>query len=506
MQQPRIVLIHYHLRPSGVTRILEAQSRILTNLGISHVILYGGQDSGQLQSPITRRIDALDYSTETNKNLYRTCLEAATIALEAPPNLWHIHNPTLGKNAAFPELLKQIATSFTPLLLQTHDYVEDGRPQNLINLELETYPVAPQIHYATLNNRDAQHLKAANITNVSVLPPPIEIPPVQRKPIEKATKSRPLLLYPVRAIRRKNLGEAVLLAALTELHIAVTLAPRNPEWILQYENWIELSKELNLSIKFAVVDHTTPDELINNSLTEENATQSNQIGNDYFTWLAHATHILSTSVAEGFGLAFLEPIGHQIPMVGRNLTEITQDFPDLHNSNLYQALLIPKSWLDQELLKATLLSQWQRTLSLYQISLDKQSPRTLWENIHAHPDHPDHYDFAQLPESFQEKVIRHITAHPEEGKHILASSNKNTKTFTPLREWMTSALALASPKVEQIEAWSPQEHARQLMEIYHTLLGSAASPPQWRSYRDLLPHKLAPEHFRVLHSPPQEVT
>ncbi len=506
MEQPRIVLIHYHLRPSGVTRILEAQSRILTSLGISHVILHGGQNSSQLESTATRRIDALDYSTETNEKLYQTCLETATSALGAPPNLWHIHNPTLGKNAAFPELLRQIADSLTPLLLQTHDFAEDGRPQNLTNLQLETYPVAPQIHYATLNSRDAQHLKAASITSVSVLPPPIEIQPTQRKPIERTTQSPPLLLYPVRGIRRKNLGEAVLMTALTGHSIAVTLAPRNPEWIPQYEKWIALSKQLDLPIEFAVVDRITPDELANTNLTGENVNQNNQLTSDYSTWLAHSTHILSTSVAEGFGLAFLEPIGHQIPMLGRNLAEITQDFPDIHENNLYQALLIPKSWLDQEQLKTTLLTQWQRTLTLYQQPLDKQSPHTLWEHIHSHPDHPDHYDFAQLPENFQEIVIRHITEHPQDRDHILALSNKNNQPPVPFAEWIASALCLPSPKVEQIKAWSPQEHANQLIEIYHSLLGTQASPPEWRSYRDLLPHKLAPEHFRVLHSSPQKPT
>ena len=43
----------------------------------------------------------------------------------------------------------------------------------------------------------------------------------------------------------------------------------------------------------------------------------------------HSQAIVSTSVAEGFGLGFLEPWAFDKGLCGRNIREITQDFEKL---------------------------------------------------------------------------------------------------------------------------------------------------------------------------------
>ena len=57
----------------------------------------------------------------------------------------------------------------------------------------------------------------------------------------------------------------------------------------------------------------------------------------------HAKSIITVSVAEGFGLGFLEPWTFGKGLCGRNLPEITSDFAELEfpSSNLYDRLPIP---------------------------------------------------------------------------------------------------------------------------------------------------------------------
>ena len=65
------------------------------------------------------------------------------------------------------------------LLLQIHDFAEDGRPDNFTVLRESSrpYPMADHVHYALLNSRDRQFLTRAGIpeTQVHALPNPIAV-------------------------------------------------------------------------------------------------------------------------------------------------------------------------------------------------------------------------------------------------------------------------------------------------------------------------------------------
>jgi len=451
---------------------VEAQSQILTELNIDHIVLHGGYYDGPAHS---ERIELLDYSTKFDKDLYDECLKIATKSLGAPPTIWHIHNPTLGKNAAFPEMIHRMATSMTPLLLQTHDFAEDGRPSNYQILTDLTYPIAPQIEFATLNHRDAAMLHDVGIQHISILPPPVDTHPITKTPAPQ-----PLLLYPVRGIRRKNLGEATLLAAASHYPIAVTLPPRNPEWIPYHDRWRNLAHELRLNIEFAVVDRISPSPHHKNS--------------SYESWLKQCTHILTTSINEGFGLAFLEPITHQTPVIGRDLPQITQDFPKLHGDNLYQALLIPRPWLDAHAITETIQNQWIKNHLDYHYPLTAQHQDQLWEHLNRFP---DHFDFGDLPEESQENIIRLIQTNPELSESILVLTTTTTMTFP---HWLEKALNHTSPNVEAIKPWSLQAHSNTLLSIYSRLATSDPQLPQWLDNTTLLPHFLQPDRFCILHS------
>ncbi|MEM9081756.1 MAG: hypothetical protein AAGC74_13815, partial [Verrucomicrobiota bacterium] len=313
----KVALIHYHLRTGGVTRVLENQSASLSAAGIDHLILSSTDfsTSGISPSVPAATIPALDYLSKTSltpTNLYQDLLAACQRQFGSAPDLWHLHNHSLGKNILFPGLLKLLAESQTPLILQPHDFAEDNRPANYPLLADNTiYPLAPQIHYAFINNRDRQLLTKAGLPpqQTHPLPNPVQLrfPPESRPP---APQTHNLILYPIRGIRRKNLGEILLLAALApaDTTFAITLAPENPTWQPIHDRWQHLAEQLQLPILFNVADRIPP---------------SPGLPSTYQSWRNAASHIITTSIAEGFGLAFLEPAALKKPLLGRDLPEIT---------------------------------------------------------------------------------------------------------------------------------------------------------------------------------------
>jgi hypothetical protein len=90
------------------------------------------------------------------------------------------------------------------LLLQNHDLAEDFRPE--VYTENEEYPA--NCHYAVINNRDRSFLHRAGLKPEGLHLLPNEVRSISPDPNQARTR----YLYPVRAIQRKNIGEALLLS------------------------------------------------------------------------------------------------------------------------------------------------------------------------------------------------------------------------------------------------------------------------------------------------------
>jgi hypothetical protein len=152
-----------------------------------------------------------------------------------------------------------------------------------------------------------------------------------------------------------------------------------------YEQWIALARELALPVSFAV-----------------------GAGDVDFRSLIAASHALvTTSIAEGFGLAFLEPWLLDRPLVGRDLPEITADFRDagVHLPDLYQRLEVPLTWLDARRLRAAFRAAAERRAVAY-----AQPPADSAERAWESAVHDDSIDLAWLDEPAQEQVIRRLSA------------------------------------------------------------------------------------------------
>ena len=110
---------------------------------------------------------------------------AARNALGSLPDLWHVHNHSLGKNLALPGALQALGDAGQRLLLQLHDFAEDGRPLNYR-------------HYAVLNGRDLKLLGAAGIppARLHALANPVSLQADTTASEDLWSRQRRLLLKP----------------------------------------------------------------------------------------------------------------------------------------------------------------------------------------------------------------------------------------------------------------------------------------------------------------------
>jgi FMN phosphatase YigB (HAD superfamily) len=347
----RLAIVHHHLNRGGVTSVIVNHLHSLATLPAERrpervAILYDGQHDGWPEGlpdafPIELVIEpALAYDPAGAKAdpaaLAQTlAARLAACGLAPADTFLHTHNHSLGKNASLPGALSLLAEEGWRMLLQIHDFAEDNRPDNYHHLQEaigETdpgrlgpalYPQGPGIHYATLTERDADILRSAGVSagRLHVLSNPAaefgEMPSQEeaRERVFSALGLPPtarLIVYPVRGIRRKNLGEMLLLSALAPegTYIAVTLRPKNPVEAASFERWRLLAESLGLPCRFDIGSPRV----------------EGGYGCEFKDALAAADAILTTSVAEGFGMVFLEAWLAGKPLIGRDLPEITREF------------------------------------------------------------------------------------------------------------------------------------------------------------------------------------
>ncbi len=476
----RVALVHYHLRPGGVGSVMgHHQAAVLAQKGIQCVILAGSNPACMDSVSI---VPELDYTGPrvSPATLARRIHSAARKALGGPPDIWHVHNHALGKNPVLTLAIHRMAQAGERLLLQIHDFAEDGRPSNykhLLNsvsdgdpgrLAAILYPQAPNIEYAVLNRRDQSFLLQAGFDpeRVHVLPNPIPDTPDSTLP-PPPPPGPALFLYPTRALRRKNLGELLLWAATAgrdEVY-GTTLAPTNPSDRHPYERWKHLAFRLRLPVQFELGASGTP--------------------------LAHLVQksraVITTSIAEGFGLAFLEPWVLGRPLVGRSLPELTSEFEEtgVRLSALYDHLWIPASWLGSGSLEQTVRSR----LASFWEAYGRRIPPDAVERALDSMTRGKLVDFGRLDEPMQERIIRKLAGSSELRSHL-----------RPHHPWLKypSQADLAKNRDTIRQHYGLTRHGERLAAIYEPLLQSRAGTPAAPSHEKLLAAFLAPERFYLL--------
>jgi glycosyltransferase involved in cell wall biosynthesis len=324
----KIAIMHYHLRPGGVTTVVKQQAAALSP-SEELLLLTGEPPASDFGVPVAvvpgiayDRVRPSRTPEETAAEIAAQLTERFGARSGPPCDVLHVHNPTLKKNSAFLKILELLREQGIRLFLHIHDLAEDGRPHTYFAEE----PYPEDFHYAVINSRDYRALAAAGLKQEG-----LHLLFNVVTPLEGLDRSAPRtrVVYPVRAIRRKNVGEAVFLSLFLPegLTLALTLPPSSERDVPSYQAWKRLAGSLGLPVEFEV------------GLREP-----------FAAVMSGARAALTTSLKEGFGFSFLEPWTAGIPVAGRRLEAVCPDFEaeGVSLPRLYGQLRIPLTLVDTD--------------------------------------------------------------------------------------------------------------------------------------------------------------
>jgi len=196
-----IAILHYHLKPGGVTTVIKQQINALKN-DCEILLLTGAptEDNFQVDTAVINGI-GYDQTTDVSsapESIAESIIDSIFSKWESGCDILHVHNPLLAKNKNFLKILSLLQNKNIRLFLQVHDFAEDGRPWSYY-LEDE-YP--GNCHYGVINSRDygimlKSGIKKQGLHQIFNMVNPFNLLP--EKTIDKE-----IILYPVRAIRRKK--------------------------------------------------------------------------------------------------------------------------------------------------------------------------------------------------------------------------------------------------------------------------------------------------------------
>ena len=387
----KIALLHYHLKAGGVTTVIRHQVEALKE-DCRLLVLSGEPPQSPFPVPV-RHIAGLAYDAPAQppRDPHKIAAEIHQAILgewEGGCDLLHVHNPTIAKNNAFLDILEALQERGIKLFLHIHDFAEDGRPGAYFPGD---YP--DDCHYGVINSRDYRLLLAAGLKpeGLHTLHNPVKALGASRR----STPAGNDILYPVRAIRRKNIGESLLLSLYFQKGhaLSITLPPNSPADLAAYNGWKRFARENHLEVHFDKgVTHRFED------------------------LVGGTPYLITTSITEGFGYAFLEAWTAGKLVRGRNLADITRDFAacGLQLEHLYNDLPVPLEWIDHR----RFFSQWGSCLLKnsrhFGLPLDPETIAHIVESMQA----AGRLDFGLLNESHQKAFIRRLIKDPAKRKHL----------------------------------------------------------------------------------------
>ncbi|WP_089720585.1 hypothetical protein [Candidatus Entotheonella palauensis] len=498
----KILFLHHHVRGGGVTRVLAAQVRALQDplgQGPYPCRLWTADtrpppdfDGVSLAYQSLAELDYLACDTEPQalermeQTLYAHLHQAANEGW-----LLHCHNSSLGKNPLVTWVLYRLAREGVPILFQYHDFAEDARPDNYrflkqllqdrfrVPLADILYPGFARCLHVAVNSRDRAflatlpQLKAAN---VYLLPNVVDIPEALPAPQTDAAAFRnslnirlegDLWTYPVRGIRRKNLGEFALLAALfPEQNYILTLAPQNPLEVEAYDAWADRVRHLGLPLHVNAGALWPFEEI-----------------------MAQSTGALTTSVREGFGLAFLEPWTLGKAVTGRDLPDITRDFKahGIDLSHFYARLDVPLQPDEQHKLREAYRAYVQACGQAMGIAMPAEvldgmvvSKVGAWT------------DFAALDRQTQMDWVERVAADPGLAAQIRERNGLH-------RIWSVAAERVQHNRRQIGRHYGLSAYGTALVKLYRQMAESQIEPdPPLPLDNPMLQHFFHPDHLQLL--------
>ena len=464
----KIVFLHMHLKPGGVSTVISQQVAALD--GLCEVLVASGDDPPPDFPAPHIRIPGLGYDHPEFPENDPEPVETANALQSAIQKRWpggcdiiHVHNPLLAKNSRLLSILAILQARGFILFLQIHDFPEDGRP----GFYYRNRDYLPDCHYGTINARDARILIQSGLRPEGVHELFNMVHTISSGGLEGS--AIPTVLYPVRGIRRKNLGEAILLslwfAANTPL--AITLPPNSEADQVVYDCWRRYVLDKRLNVLFEASGM-----------------------HDFEALVADARFLLTTSINEGFGFAFLEPWGSGKALMGRRLPDICQDFEGrgIQLDHLYDQLHVPVDWIDLPAFEDVWKHCIRMTYERYGSRIEEEKIRTGFMRLTQDAV----IDFSLLSESFQRGVIDRIIADPYE-KDSFQRINPMLARFADLPDY---SRVIESNREAVLRQYDMAIYRRRLMEVYSKVLSVKVVHAIDKT--KLLNRFLQPDHFSLI--------
>jgi hypothetical protein len=337
-----------------------------------------------------------------------------------------------------------------------------------IALTEQLYPICHHVHYAVLNARDYNYLKSAGIPEkcLYLLPNPVIAPATNR--LEQQIEPFKYMIYPVRAIPRKNIAEILFWAAHPDEHLrfGITLAPKNPQYLKDYQALVDFSNHENLPVDFEA---------------------GNKWNKSFEEVIGHSSAVISSSIAEGFGLAYLESWLSGKALVGRKLPQIMQAFEEdgIDFAGMYDQLMIPLDLLEEDKVKSELQNHALNAFKAYEIPNPQEHASSIVESVTN-----DHQiDFGRLSQTLQIELLKHLNSAPSSYLSLVEGS---------LSSRISSQQQIASNQAIIQEKYSPQAFADRIDDIYKALFKSEQGKVNYISSVRLLPQFLNSDGFSLL--------
>ena len=348
------------------------------------------------------------------------------------------------------------------LFLQVHDFAEDGRPSACYS----DLPYPEDCHYGVINTRDFHNLIEAGLS-----PEGLHLLPNCIDAFEgtAASVNESYVLYPVRAIRRKNVGEALLLSLYLPQgrSVFITQPPNSPDDISSYRDWKDFAASHHLPVRFEMGAKRPFPSLV-----------------------ASAEWVLTTSISEGFGFAFLEPWAAGKELKGRLLPDICQDFldNDIILPHLYKGIRLPMEWWGRH----RILDRFAGCLASNRRTYGSLWPRRWEETCLQTLQHAGSIDFGMLDEGFQRECLNRLCRDPIRLRELLARN----PSLDSMLAAPPSHDTIAQNRDRIVAQYHPDQYRKQLFEIYTRILKRPVKHAIDR--RRLLAAFLQPDRFSLL--------
>lgn len=264
---------------------------------------------------------------------------------------------------------------------RVHDFVQQ-RPVNFLNVKKfhhshfgivpdwhsVPYPAYPNIKYISINRYDSSRLiehgieeknifYIPNSIDKSIIPKDDRSAELRQRIIDKEGLDPDVkfLLYPVRCVRRKNVEEAIFLTQFFnklanaktsrknchlegKFHLLVSLRPTNGDDAHYTDQLIEFVNKHRLPVSIGFNNLVSLEREIDSA--DPSKIKKYSIGDMYRV----SDLVITTSILEGFGFAYLEPWIMDRAVIGRSIPMITPDFQarGMKIGHLYTAFIVER--------------------------------------------------------------------------------------------------------------------------------------------------------------------